>query len=78
MVEVQKCHTTQQYVKCGKAKALYKEIKTTVLIHVLIRRIILYSGNVLTMGKFGKFGELSLLRQTLTNQILAYKWYPYG
>ena len=30
------------------------------------------------VGKFGKFGESSVFRQTLTNQILAYKWYPYG
>ena len=28
--------------------------------------------------KFGEFGNLSMLRQTLTGQILAYKWYPYG
>ena len=26
----------------------------------------------------GKFGELSVIRQTLTSQILADKWYPYG
>ena len=29
-------------------------------------------------GKFGEFGESSVVRQTLTSQILAYKWYPYG
>ena len=32
----------------------------------------------LTAGKFGEFGESSVLRQTLTSQILAYKWHPYG
>ena len=26
----------------------------------------------------GKFGESSLIHQTLTSQILADKWYPYG
>ena len=29
------------------------------------------------MGTFGKFGESSVIRQTLTSQNLAYKWYPY-
>ena len=27
---------------------------------------------------FGEFDERSMLCQTLTSQILAYKWYPYG
>ena len=31
----------------------------------------------LAAGKFGEFGESSEIRQTLTSQILAYKWYPY-
>ena len=39
---------------------------------------------MLGSGKFGKFGELSVLRQTLTTQILAYqcilmaKIYPFA
>ena len=34
---------------------------------------------MLGSGKFGgKFSESFVLCQTLTSQILAYKWYPYG
>ena len=29
-------------------------------------------------GKFGEFGELFKVCQTLTSQNLAYKWHPYG
>ena len=32
----------------------------------------------LAAGRFGKFGKSSVFRQTLTSQIFAYKWYPYG
>ena len=30
-----------------------------------------------TAGKFGKIGKSPAICQTLTSQILAYKWYPY-
>ena len=31
-----------------------------------------------TAGKFGKFGESSVIRQTKkATEILAYQWYPY-
>ena len=32
----------------------------------------------LSAGKFGKFGELSVIRQSFNQPNLAYKWYPNG
>ena len=46
--------------------------------HFCLTNVYTVQQECLAEGKFGEFGKLSVVRQTSTCQILAYKWYPYG